>query len=142
MNGELVPIQENTMNLTERAQANTVCVVAGVVGATAGYAVGVIVTSVGGGPVEGVVARTATTIVVEISLESGMEWLIRNAASVRLAILRALNGMAQLDHLQRDYREACRIFRRNNSHDEAMRLSSSLRADYCMRFPHWQDYFR
>ena len=137
-----MPIQENTVDLTGRAQANTVRVVAGVVGATAGYAAGVIVTSVGGGPVEGIVAGTATAIVVEISLESGIEWLIRNAKSIHLAILRAWNGTAQLDHLQRDYREACRIFRRNNSHDEAMRLSSSLRADYCMRFPHWQEYFQ
>lgn len=89
MNGEDVPRQDSTAAaLMGRVQANAARVLAVVVGGTARYLAGIAVTSIGGGPLAGVVAETATATVVEISFESGMELLSKKAERVSIAMLR------------------------------------------------------
>ena len=126
-----------------RVQPHATRVVAGVAGATAGlFAVGTSVALLGGGPIVGVVAGAAIAKTTEKIIESGLMWLGRNAKGPYHATLRAWKGKAQLDRLQREFREACREYRKDCSHDEAMRLGSSLKADYCRRFPQWQEHFQ
>jgi len=62
-------------------QGDGIRLLAGVAGATAGFLVGTTVTSVGGGPILGVVAGATSTIMVEMFVERRMEWLCRNPES-------------------------------------------------------------
>ena len=123
-------------------QGNATRIVAGVAGGTAGFVVATGVTLFGGGPIAGVVAGTATAKTVEKIVESGINWLRRKATGLYHGTMRLWDGRARLKKLKKQFRESCKVYRRENSHDEAGRLCSSLKEDYCRRYPHWAEYFQ